>query len=139
MIHLRDTILFLILKPIVMKLKNLFPLLVCASLFMACTNDNPDTLMEDMPNDNAITYQQNVKSIIDNNCISCHAATPRNGAPMSLVTYEQVKNAIQNRGLLNRISLNNGNSLLMPQGGPRLPQVTIDIVSQWQQDGLLEQ
>lgn len=122
-----------------MKLKNLFPLLVCASLFMACTNDNPDTLMEDMPNDNAITYQQNVKSIIDNNCISCHAATPRNAAPMSLVTYDQVKNAIQNRGLLNRISLNNGNSLLMPQGGPRLPQVTIDIVSQWQQDGLLGQ
>ncbi|GGA68864.1 hypothetical protein GCM10008015_07050 [Flavobacterium palustre] len=106
---------------------------------MACSNDNPDTLMEDIPNENAVTYKQNVKSIIDNNCISCHAATPVNGAPMSLVTYAQVKNAIQNRGLLNRISLNNGNSLLMPQGGPRLPQTTIDIVAQWQQDGLLEE
>ena len=121
-----------------MKPKNLFPMLVFAGLLLSCSNDNPDTLMEDMPNENAITYQQNVKSIIDNNCISCHAATPRNGAPMSLVTYDQVKNAIQNRGLLNRISLNNGNSLLMPQGGPRLPQASIDIVGKWQQDGLLE-
>lgn len=122
-----------------MKPKNLFSLLVFASFLVACSNDNPDTLMEDMPNEDAITYQQNVKSIIDNNCISCHAATPINGAPMSLVTYTQVKNAIQSRGLLNRISLNNGNSLLMPQGGPRLPQSTIDIVAQWQQDGLLNE
>lgn len=122
-----------------MKPKNLFSLLVFASFLMACSSDNPDTLMEDIPNENAITYQQNVKSIIDNNCISCHAATPINGAPMSLVTYTQVKNAIQNRGLLNRISLNNGNSLLMPQGGPRLPQATIDVVAQWQQDGLLNE
>jgi len=121
-----------------MKPKNLFPMLVFAGFLLSCSNDNPDTLMEDMPNENAITYQQNVKSIIDNNCISCHAATPRNGAPMSLVTYDQVKNAIQNRGLLNRISLNSGNSLLMPQGGPRLPQASIDIVAKWQQDGLLE-
>jgi len=121
-----------------MKPKILFPLMVFASFLMSCSNDNPDTLMEDMPVDGMITYKQNVKSIIDNNCISCHATTPRNGAPMSLVTYDQVKNAIQNRGLLNRISLNNGNSLLMPQGGPRLPQTTIDIVSQWQQEGLLE-
>lgn len=122
-----------------MKPKNLFSLLVFASFLMACSSDNPDTLIEDIPNENAITYQQNVKSIIDNNCISCHAATPINGAPMSLVTYTQVKNAIQNRGLLNRISLNNGNSLLMPQGGPRLPQATIDVVAQWQQDGLLNE
>lgn len=109
------------------------------SIFMACSNDNSDTLMDNSPTVSVATYKQNVKSIIDNNCISCHATVPLNGAPMSLVTYDQVKNAIQNRGLGNRISLNNGNSLLMPQGGPRLPQATIDIVIKWQQDGLLEQ
>ncbi|MBF4519354.1 hypothetical protein D3C87_2000470 [compost metagenome] len=57
---------------------------------------------------------------------------------MSLVTYEQVKNAVLNRGLLTRISLENGDSSLMPQGGPRLPQATIDIINKWNQDGLLE-
>lgn len=122
-----------------MKTKNYLPLAVFTSILMACTNDNPETLMDNKPIGGIVTYKQNVKSIIDNNCISCHGTTPTNGAPMSLVTYIQVKNAIENRGLLNRISLNNGNSLLMPQGGPRLPQATIDIVAQWQEDGLLEE
>ncbi|WP_269226788.1 c-type cytochrome [Flavobacterium eburneipallidum] len=125
-----------------MKTKNCFALLFCTSILMSCSNDNPDSLMEETPtpptSGTKITYQQNVKSIIDNNCVSCHAATPRNGTSLSLVTYAQVKNAIQNRGLLSRISLNNGNSSLMPQGGPRLPQATIDIVAKWEQDGLLE-
>lgn len=122
-----------------MKLKNLFSLLIFSSFLMACSNENSETLMDNTPIQGVVTYKQNVKSIIDNNCISCHGATPANGAPMSLVTYSQVKNAMQNRGLLNRISLNNGNSLLMPQGGSRLPQATIDIVAKWQQDGLLEE
>lgn len=123
-----------------MKPKKSFALLIAASFLMACSNDNPDTLMQEIPaNTTKITYQQNVKSIIDNNCISCHGATPRNGTSLSLVTYNQVKNAIQNRGLLSRISLNNGNSSLMPQGGSRLPQATIDVVAKWEQDGLLEQ
>lgn len=122
-----------------MKLKNLFSLLIFSSFLMACSNENSETLMDNTPIQGVVTYKQNVKSIIDNNCISCHGATAANGAPMSLVTYSQVKNAMQNRGLLNRISLNNGNSLLMPQGGPRLPQATIDIVAKWQQDGLLEE
>ena len=125
-----------------MKPKNFLSLLFCTSILMSCSNDNPDTLMENIPtpptSGTTITYQQNVKSIIDNNCISCHAATPRNGTSLSLVTYAQVKNAIQNRGLLSRISLNNGNSALMPQSGPRMPQATIDIVAKWEQDGLLE-
>ena len=122
-----------------MNSKKVLTVLSLASIFMSCTTDNSQTLM-DNPNLMAeATYKQNVKAIIDNNCISCHATVPRNGAPMALATYEQVKNAVLNRGLLNRISLKNGSSLLMPQGGPRLPQATIDIIVKWNQDGLLEQ
>ncbi len=122
-----------------MKTKILLSLVVFSSVLMSCSSDNPETLMEDPPAvEGKVTYKQNVKSIIDNNCVSCHGATPTGGTSLSLVTYTQVKNAMQNRGLLNRISLNNGNSALMPQGGPRLPQSTIDMVAKWQQDGLLE-
>ncbi|WP_244606807.1 hypothetical protein [Flavobacterium circumlabens] len=95
--------------------------------------------MDTAPITGLATYNMNVKSIIDNNCVVCHAAVPKNGAPMSLVNYDQVKNAVLNRGLLTRISLENGNSSLMPQGGPRLPQATIDVIKKWEQDGLLEQ
>lgn len=122
-----------------MNLKTSFLVLSFASILMSCTNDNPSTLMDNSPMTGLTTYNQNVKSIIDNNCIVCHAAVPKNGAPMSLVTYDEVKNAVLNRGLINRISLENGDSSLMPRGGPRLPQATIDMIIKWQQDGLLEQ
>jgi uncharacterized membrane protein len=123
-----------------MNLKNFFVLTSFAVIVMGCSSDNSDTLSNTPnPNTTVVTYKQNVKSIIDNNCISCHAAVPVNGAPMSLVTYDQVKSAVQNLGLISRISLSNGNSSLMPKGGPRLPQATIDVVVEWQQDGLLQE
>jgi uncharacterized membrane protein len=121
-----------------MNAKTLFIALLFSSILVSCTNDNPSTLMDDTPMEGLTTYNQNVKSIIDNNCVVCHAAVPKNGAPMSLVTYDQVKEAVLNRGLLTRISLENGNSSLMPNGGPRLPQVTIDMIIKWEKDGLLE-
>ncbi len=121
-----------------MNAKTLFIVLSCSSIFVGCTDDNPSTLMDNPPVVGATTYNQNVKSIIDNNCVVCHAAIPKNGAPMSLVTYDQVKQAVMSRGLLTRISLENGNSSLMPNGGPRMPQATIDIIVKWEKDGLLE-
>lgn len=122
-----------------MNSKTLFVVVSLASVLVSCTDDNPSTLIETPPITGVATYNQNVKTIIENNCVVCHAAVPKNGAPMSLVTYDQVKNAVLNRGLLTRISLENGNSALMPNGGPRLPQATIDIVKKWSEDGLLEQ
>ena len=122
-----------------MKLKTLLAVATSATIFVSCSNEDSSTLTETTPITAVTTYNQNVKSIIDNNCIVCHAAVPRNGAPNALVTFAQVREAMLNRGLLNRISLPNGNGLLMPQGGPRMPQATIDLVSKWQQDGLLEQ
>jgi uncharacterized membrane protein len=121
-----------------MNAKTLFIALSFTSILVSCTNDNPTTLMDDVPVTGLTTYNQNVKSIIDNNCIVCHATVPKNGAPMSLVTYDQVKEAVLNRGLLTRISLENGNSSLMPNGGPRMPQATIDMIIKWEKDGLLE-
>jgi uncharacterized membrane protein len=124
-----------------MKSQLVFTALTFVALLTSCSNEDSETLTSTPPPNSTakVTYNQNIKSIIDNNCVVCHAAVPRNGAPNSLVTYAQVKESITNRGLLNRISLPNGNGLLMPQGGPRMPQGTIDLVAKWQQDGLLEQ
>lgn len=79
-----------------------------------------------------VTYIQNIKSIIDNNCLSCHGTTPSSGAPMSLTTYENVKEAILNRGLIDRISREVGASGAMPLGGPKLPTNSINLIIQWQ-------
>lgn len=106
-------------------------------LFTSCTNDSTSDLTQAIGSNDA-TYILNVKSIIDNNCIVCHAATPINGAPMPLVTYEQVKDAILNRPLVERISKAQGEPGLMPNGGTRLPQTSINLIIKWQEDGLQE-
>ncbi len=106
-------------------------------IFASCTNHSEDDLINQEPIPETVTYLDNVKPIIDANCVSCHGnANPQAG--LSLTNYTQVKNAVQNNGLINRISLADGNPSLMPTTG-RMPQATIDLIAQWNLDGLLEQ
>jgi uncharacterized membrane protein len=118
-------------------LKLLLLAILCAFIQSGCTTESTSDLIDDTILDE-ITYTNTVKSVIDNNCIVCHAAVPVNGAPMPLVTYENVKDAVLTRGLIDRISREQGASGAMPLGGNRLPQVTIDKISQWAQNGTPE-
>jgi mono/diheme cytochrome c family protein len=99
-------------------------------VFTSCTTDSISDLTEPT-NLNEVTYTSSVKSIIDSNCIVCHGDIPTNGAPMSLTTYENVKEAVLNRNLLDRISRTEGTSGAMPLGGPRLPQNDINAITTW--------
>ncbi|GGD29348.1 c-type cytochrome [Flavobacterium orientale] len=119
-----------------MKMKRLF-LIVLVTPFYSCTSDSISDLTDETPIVLS-TYNSNVKVIITNHCLNCHGATPANGAPMSLTTYENVKEAVLNRGLLDRISRAEGSPGAMPFGGPRLPQDQINAIEQWNTDGLLE-
>jgi len=104
---------------------------------LGCSNDSPSDLSDFVQLEN-VSYAANVKSIIDNNCISCHGTIPANGAPMSLTTYQNVKDAVLNRGLIDRISRQEYETGHMPLGGPRLPQNLIDIIVQWQSEDFPE-
>ncbi len=118
-----------------MKSKYLVTILIIV-LFSSCSYNSEDDLTEEIIIDDFVTYEANVKSIIDNNCVGCHNNPPVNGAPMSLTTFEDVREAVENRNLIGRISATDGS--VMPAGGPRLPQNLIDLVIQWEQEGLLE-
>lgn len=117
--------------------RNIIILILLSYGVFSCTNASEDDLIEVIPLTTSVTYLDNVKPIIDANCISCHSDPPINGAPISLVTFENVKNAIENNGLISRIS-SDDLAFVMPFGGPKLPQSTIDIIIQWEIDGLLE-
>lgn len=106
--------------------------------FVCCTSVNEEDLVDATPIPETITYVADVKPIIDNNCIICHSNPPQNGAPMPLVTFENVREAVQNRNLIGRISSDDP-AFSMPFGGPKLPQNLIDIIIQWNEDGLLEE
>ena len=117
-----------------MNFKNLIYMLGTSFLIFACSSggDDPASPNPD-PNPTAkITYNANVKSIIDGNCISCHGSPTSNGAPMSLTTYTQVKNNIN--AIITRI---NSSTNPMPQSG-LMPQASRDLIQQWKDDGLLE-
>jgi len=116
-----------------------FCLIVFANLlFASCSNNTLDDIEAEVePLPDVVTYAE-VKPIIDGVCLNCHSNPPQNGAPMPLVNYDNVKEALLNRGLLFKISKNEGEDGLMPLGGPRLPQSSINLISQWEIDGLLE-
>ncbi len=121
-----------------MKFRN-FLLFGTITLFTtSCSNNSTDDLTGSFPLVEVAKYNENVKPIIDANCVSCHATSPINGASIPLVTYQQVKNAVLTGGLINRISRQNGDGDLMPLGGPRMPQNTINVIVQWEANGLLE-
>ena len=112
--------------------------LIISLVLLGCTTTTYNDIESvDDPISDIVTYLE-VKSIIDNNCLNCHSNPPQNNAPMQLTTYDNVKEAVLNRDLISKISLNNGADGLMPLGGPRLPQASIDLISEWEEDGLLE-
>ncbi|MDT0558161.1 hypothetical protein RM697_05865 [Ichthyenterobacterium sp. W332] len=118
-------------------MKATYFLLIVVILTFGCTNVSEIDLIDDTPPPELVTYNNTVKAIIDNNCILCHSNPPVNGAPMSLTTFDDVKIAVEMRGLIERIS-SEDLAFLMPFGGPRLPQNLIDAVIEWQENGLLE-
>lgn len=81
----------------------------------------------------ALTYTQNVKPIIDANCIGCHRA----GSFRDLTTYAKVKESVESGALLTRIQLQTGQQGIMPQAG-RMSQTNIDVIVKWNTDGLKE-
>jgi len=112
-------------------------LIVSFSLLLSCVNHTIDDISEEEEVIENVTYQD-VKATFNTVCTVCHSNPTQNGAPMPLVNYQNVKEAVMNRDLLDRISKQDGEDGLMPFGGPRLPQSTIDLIFQWNADGLLE-
>lgn len=106
-------------------------------MLSSCSYNSEDDLTEAVIVEDFVTYEDNIKAIIDNNCIGCHSSPPVNGAPMALTTFNDVRDAVENRNLIERISTTDA-GFLMPFGGPRLPQNLIDLVIQWEQEGLME-
>jgi len=108
--------------------------LTLASVFItSCSSNSPDDLVGPIPVN--VTYESDVKEIIESNCIACHQEPPINGAPMSQVDFEKVKQAVISRGLIDRISRAQGSEGMMPLGGMKLPQNKIDIIVKWRDQG----
>ncbi|MHA3789826.1 cytochrome c [Flavobacterium hauense] len=119
-----------------MRAKRYLSVAVLAMALYSCESHTYDEIGEEIIIDGDVTYDANVKSIIDANCVSCHS-DGNVAAFRLLMTYSQVKDAVENADLLGRIQKQNSEPGVMPQGG-RMPQSKIDVILQWNEDGLLE-
>lgn len=117
-----------------MKKLEILTVLFSLILFISCSSnsvdDDPDT---DPPNNNDVTYTANVKPIIDGKCLTCHTDPLANGAPMPLLTYENVREAVMNRGLISRVS--DGS---MPAVGSALTNAQVQAIKDWEAGGFIE-
>ncbi|MDR6967032.1 putative membrane protein [Flavobacterium arsenatis] len=120
-----------------MNLKNTLLFTSLVLVLISCTNDSTNDLTEPLDINQTVKFSS-VQSIMQNNCNNCHGNPTSGGAPISLVTYNEVKAAVLESDLIGRMSIENGGDGLMPEGGPRLPQTTIDVVIKWQADGFQE-
>jgi uncharacterized membrane protein len=115
-------------------------MLLCMLLSIGCSkSDNSEgTPMDDPdggdPNPTALSYQNDIRSIIQGNCVVCHADPPTNNAPMSLTTLSQVQSAVETRGLLSRI---NSTTNPMPPDG-LMPMSARQLIADWVDQGFPE-
>lgn len=79
-----------------------------------------------------LTYTADIAPIISSNCLNCHGATTRNGAPTSFNTFELVSSAATRMDS----RMNNANNP-MPASG-LISQDLRDEFKQWITDGKLE-
>jgi len=118
-----------------MKHKTLIIMTAFVLVFASCTSDSDDDLQEIPTEPTEVTYDGNIKAIMQNNCLGCHSDPPVNGAPFSLVNFSQVNS--RSGAILNAISKQSGAARAMPPSG-RMPQATIDLVDQWIEEGRKE-
>lgn len=111
-------------------MKKFIYIISSAVVVIACDSRTYEEISDTTPIAGKVTYNKDVKAIIDANCVSCHSP----GA-QALTNYNQVKTNIDN--IIDRISRPTGDPLKMPQGGSLSP-AQINIITQWKADGLTE-
>jgi len=102
---------------------SFFLLLALTFLIYSCSSSDDEP--NPVPN-GEVTYTKTIKSIIDGKCLNCHGSTLANGAPMSLTSLAEVKEAVTNRGLIGRVE--NGS---MPLGGTALTTAQVTAIKNW--------
>ncbi|MFI1743720.1 hypothetical protein [Thalassobellus sediminis] len=119
-----------------MKSINLLYTFSVALILFNCSNSSTEDLSDSTQDPDTTvktTYDKDIKTIMNDNCIQCHGTPPTGGAPSSFTTYTQVKNSVNS--ILNRI--NSSGSAVMPPSG-QMPLATREMIQKWKDDGLLE-
>ncbi len=86
------------------------------------------------PIDTNVTFANTIEKLMEDRCTSCHGDPPTNGAPISLVTFDNVKDAVSNNSLISRIE----NGTMPPGNLPKLSTAEVQAVKDWQDGNFQE-
>ena len=103
-------------------------------LSVSCTSIEIPLEEEPEPISELVKYNNDVKTIIDSNCLNCHGvSTPRTGR-IALYNFIQVKREADVGSLISRM---NNSIYPMPPSG-KLSAQKLAIIDKWKLDGFLE-
>ena len=109
------------MKPQPSLMKVSFIVFVAAILFVApsCTSDNVDDKYgPGSACDTAVvTFSQDIKAIIGQNCEGCHNGNSASGG-LNLAGHSNIQSSALGGGLMDRIERPSSDPLSMPPGGP---------------------
>jgi hypothetical protein len=81
-----------------------------------------------------LTYDANLKAVVETHCSPCHIAGKGNKKPYD--NFANVKTDIDE--MIRRVELKPEDKGFMPFKHPKLPDATVAIFKQWRSDGSLE-
>lgn len=115
--------------------KRLLLIAILIIALQSCTTaiideGNKDTLP---PITRTVTYDTDVKNIMTNNCITCHAG-PAPSAGLNLSNYQNTRFSAEQGSLVSRM---NDAANPMPPSGKLSPQ-TLQLIDKWVSDGFPE-
>ena len=113
---------------LIMKKLLVLPMLLLFFVVTSCSSSSDDEIIITPAND--VTYTSDIKVIIDSSCLNCHSDPPVNSAPMSLTTYQDVKESVMNSDLIGRVE--NGS---MPSIGDNLSATQVQAIKDWEVGG----
>jgi hypothetical protein len=121
-------------------MKKLLFLMSALALLNACDYDSEEALYGiDLCDTESISYENDIATIIVENCISCHSGESPSASldlsDLELLTASALNSG--NRGLLNRIERSEGQVGAMPTSY-RLTQCQIDQINAWVEQGALD-
>ena len=88
-----------------------------------------------------VTYNDNIKAILDAHCIKCHVVPPKNGAPTGFRLDQYADDNAGNQGAMNKAPLIKSNTDIdfMPLApNPHLTQLEKDTIARWIDQGTRE-
>ena len=110
-------------------MKKILLLFATVFIMIGCSTST----IEEVEITEPVAYNPDVRTIVSNNCLPCHAA-PTPAAGLNLENYINVRNSTENGNLLNRI--NNASNPMPPSG--QMPPALIAMIEQWAEEGYVE-